>query len=188
MPGDTITKEECKARRRELIQRIEDELEEERSFLDDLFGWGPTVDDVLAKICCKGETNGCDCEEVLQYYKDQTAVIKKLEAYLAAGKFTSFPKTTPLATAGPLGIRPKASCCVKKAVDHMEALFGPLGEGLMPTPTLIAAFYLTFKYFAIQSGRDLADFNRARAEIELGRSRAFRQLLFDIYALCCCRE
>jgi hypothetical protein len=75
MPGGTITKEECQARRRQLIDRIKDDLAEDRSWLDELLGWGPTVDDVVKGICCAGEENGCDCEEILQYYKDQTDVI-----------------------------------------------------------------------------------------------------------------
>ena len=35
---------------------------------------------------------------------------------------------------------------------------------------------------------DRTEFNKAHAEVELGRSRAFRNMLLDIYALCCCCE
>ena len=73
----------------------------------------------------------------------QCAVIAGLETYIKAGDFTNFPKRTVLATTGPLGIRPKDACsCIKKVIEFMETWFGPAGEDLMPTPTLMANVYM----------------------------------------------
>lgn len=191
MPGDTITKDECTERRKQIRADIEDQLAEDRDFLDALFGWGPTVDDIIKEICCKDEKNGCDCQELLQWYKDQGAVIAGLEAYLKAGDFSKNwkkPTTVTAATAGPLGQRPKVSCCLKKVIDRMEEVLTPLGEGLMPTATGWAAIYVGKIFVKAMISGDKSEYYKATAEVELGRSRALRRAIFDLYALCCCEE
>jgi hypothetical protein len=67
----TITKDECEKRRKALLTAIQDELDDDKDWLDSLFGWGPTVQEVVDGICCKDKENGCDCEELLQWWKDQ---------------------------------------------------------------------------------------------------------------------
>lgn len=191
MPGDTITKDECKERRKNLLREIEDQLDEDRDWLESFFGWGPTVNDIVDDICCRGESNSCDCEELLQWYKDQTAVIAGLEAYLKAGDFSKNwkkPTTITGATAGPLGKRPKVSCCLRKVIDFMETVTTPLGEGMMPTQTGWETIYIGNIFVKAMFSGDKSEYFRAGAEVELGRSRRLRKMIFDVYALCCCEE
>ena len=217
MADEIMTPEECARLRTSLILEIQngiDDYIDGRSWSEEFSDWlsnsTPTVESVIARICCKGEDPGCDCEEIKQYVKDQDAVIAKLEAYIAAGNFTTFPATTALATSGPLGIRPNASCCVLKIVEQMEAWTAWRDGSPYPTLTFAHGVYLFMKSIGHvfidlgaklvkaspletwamkkMTGTDITDINQARAEIELGRSRAFRELLKQMYALCCCRD
>jgi hypothetical protein len=192
MADPPFSKEECKKRREAIRESIKKRVDFENQ-------WGVptalTADEIFKKLvdvsCCKGEQNGCDCDQVAQYCADQADVIAKLERYIAADDFTTFPAHSVIATSGPAGIRPKdACCCIKKAIEAMEAYTTSNTSDFAPTftDTFWAGIYM---YGLLIKGvwtGDRKEYNKAHAEIELGRSRAFRNMLLDIYALCCCEN
>ena len=192
MATPPLSKDDCKKRRETIRESTKKRVEFENQ-------WGTPValtpEEIFKRLvddtCCKEERNGCDCEQVAKYCEDQANVIAKLEKYIAAGDFTTFPQHTVLATSGPAGIRPKdVTCCIKKAIEIMEAWTTSSSSDFAPvfTDTFWAGVYMFgVGVKGIFTG-DRTEFNKAHAEIELGRSRAFRNILLDIYALCCCED
>jgi hypothetical protein len=222
MADEIMTAAECATLRQECIARIQANIDSylrDRDWTDALSDWltgsTPTVQKVLNDICCRGTgtgRSGCDCDQIKQYVKDQDAVIAKLEAYIGAGNFATFPMATPLATSGPAGMRPaEASCCIRRIIDLMEEWFRSGADSpIEATGTLYQGIYLyakmighvlislgltliranPFNSYVVKKsfGVDITDINHARAEIELGRSRVFRDMLRRVYALCCCES